>query len=183
LALSACGETTSNSVTLVAKNSDASLLSKLQPAVSTSTTTSFKICVKKVSLEDDLGEDHGNGSSSDDSNEIEFSLGEVDLSTIATSAITLGTIPNAPVGFKLNKVKIKLKKFGSCAHSIEYGTQTTDEDVEFRWTLSPAVTLSAGDTLDLYFSDLVQAISSAQDIDTAGFRTTIATTSASARRR
>ena len=186
LPLTACGK--SGSVTLVAKNSDP-VFSKaaLVESPGISSTSPFKICIKKVSLEDEAGEDHGNGSSDgetdEEKNEIEFSVGEVDLSTLGSGDVTLGTIPDAPVGFKISKVKIKIKKFGSCTHSIEYGAKTTNADVEFRFRFSPAVELLSGDTLDLYFSQIASVISSTDDIDHGNFRSAIQQVQATARRR
>ena len=165
LSLTACGK--SGPVTLVAKNSDTSLASKTlsDSTIQSLTDPTFKVCIKKVTLEDESGEAQGNdsseGESEEEKNEIEFSVGEVDLTSIATSDVTLGTIADAPVGFKISKVKIKLKKFGSCSHSVQYDTASTDSDVEFRWTFSPAVELNSGDTLDLLLSDIASTIQTA----------------------
>jgi hypothetical protein len=195
--LTACGK--QGSVTLVAKNSDPAFSKPVIDTLKVSgpsttsgspapfSTSPFKICIKKVSLEDESGEDRGNGSSEgeteEEENEIEFSVGEVDLSTLGSSDVTLGTIPDAPVGFKISKVKIKIKKFGTCEHSIEYETKTTNADVEFRFRFNPAVELNSGDTLDLYFSQIASVISGTDEIDNGSFRSAIQQVQATARKR
>jgi len=135
------------------------------PSVSALAVTTFKVCIKKVELEDESGEAQRQEGSETD--EIEFKPGLVDLSTIATSEVTIGSLDNAPTGFKISKIKIKVKKdtslCGASSHAIEINngsSYNTDDEIEFRWKFSPAVELAGGDTVQLAFSEFVTALAS-----------------------
>jgi hypothetical protein len=175
--LASCGKGT-GTVSFVGSLSSSSpgLLAKgsLTQSPAALALTTFKVCIKKIKLEDESGEAQ-RGESEED--EIEFKPGLVDLSSLSTAEATIGTLENAPVGFKISKIKIKVRKdeslCGSGTHAIEINNgsnYTTDDEIEFKWKFNPAVELEGSDTVQLAFSEFVTAltsISSNSDFSTA----------------
>lgn len=128
----------------------------------TTTVTDFKICVRKVKLENEDGKTE----QKDDQDEIEFKPGLIDLT--AGTAKSWGTM-NVPVGFKLKKIKIKVKKDKDLCgvdYSIKFNSATTDQDVEFKWKFEPAIDLDAGNKLSLALATVVSALRQAGDAGT-----------------
>lgn len=163
LSLSSCGKG-QGTIHFVATGS-ASRTAKSGPAAESAAAlsgiTSFKVCIKKVELEDESGEaQHQEGS---EENEIEFKPGLVDLTSVASSDVTIGALDNAPVGFKISKIKIKVRQdtslCGAGTHAMEIvnggSTVTTDNEIEFKWKFNPAVDLEGGDTINLAFNEFV----------------------------
>ena len=118
LVVASCGKGT-GSLTFVAANSaSAPGLMALSP--STLAIAKFDVCIKKIKLEDESGEAQ-RGESEED--EIEFKPGLVDLSNLASAEATIGSLERAPVGFKISKIKIKVRKdtslcgAGTCARA------------------------------------------------------------------
>lgn len=181
--ISGCGKTKSGDVSvesgafstsgnaLIARESlseNSELFSFLSPSdpvlalAPTTAVTDFKICVKKVKLENE----DGGVEKKDDQEEIEFKPGLIDLSSGA--AKSWGAM-NIPVGFKLKKIKIKVQKDKDLCgvdYSIKFNDQTTTEDVEFKWKFEPAIELEAGNALTLAISSVVSALRSAGDAGT-----------------
>lgn len=128
----------------------------------TTTVTDFKICVRKVKLENEDDEVE----KMDDQDEIEFKPGLIDLTSGA--AKSWGTM-NVPVGFKLKKIKIKVKKDQELCgvdYSIKFNSATTDQDVEFKWKFEPPVELDAGNKLSLALATVVATLRQAGDAGT-----------------
>lgn len=180
IALVSCGsDSKTGSLNLVAKNAEtSSLLSQTADA-----PTTFKICVKSVKIESESSESEPSENDDEEKNEISFSLGEVDLTSIESSEISLGAIPNAPIDFKASQLKIRVKKFGNCDHSIEYGEKNTDATVVFRWKFDPAIDIASGDTLDLFLSEIIDKIKSTDSTNAGSFRAALQQVQAKGRRR
>ena len=152
-------------------------LSSVMSLAPSTTVSAFKICVKRVKLEDADGKtvkkDNETGDAGEkDADDIRFAPGMIDVS--AGTAIDWGKA-NIPVGFKLSKLKIKVKKDntlcpGMSGHSIIFNSQSTDEDVEFRFKFNPALDLNS-DTgaLAISLNTVVGAIRAAADSNPSNF--------------
>lgn len=183
--LFSCGKGT-GTLTFVASNtaSSPSFLKGLATgeSPSISSITEFKVCIKKVKLENEDGEAE-RGESEED--EIEFKPGLVDLSNVTSAEATIGSLENAPVGFKISKIKIKVRKDSSLCgqnYSIKINNGTayeTDDEIEFKWKFNPPVELAGGDTLQLAFNEFVTALQSISS--NTGFATAIPNAEGTAR--
>jgi len=190
VALTGCGKDY-GSLTLSAVDSASSpsLLSALNPFASSAlafpTVNEFTVCIKKIKLEDETGE----AQSGDDSeeSEIEFKPGLIDLASLSTEK-TLGSLANAPVGFKISKVKIKVRQdkslCGESSHAITWKqdggtTYSTDDEIEFKWVFNPAVDLAGGDTVQLTFNEFKTALTNLNSGN--GFSTAITGATGTAR--
>lgn len=142
------------------------------------------MCIKSVKLESESNESTASDNEeSEERDEIAFSVGEVDLTNMATQSISFGALSGAPVDFKIKQLKVRLKKFGTCAHSIEYGSKNSDATIVFRWKFNPAIEITNDDTLDLFLSDIVTAIQNADQNNPGSFRAALQQVQAKARRR
>lgn len=180
VALTGCGKNY-GPLTFTAVNSSSSptLLSSLNPFASSSPAiaaiSEFKVCIKKVQLEDETGEAQ-TGEDSEEK-EIEFKPGLINLTSLTTET-TIGTLTNAPVDFKISKIKIRVRRdeslCGDGTHSISWkedsgATHTSDDEIEFKWNFNPAVALSGGETVQLTFAEFTAAlagVSSGNDFNT-----------------
>ncbi|MBI3534146.1 MAG: hypothetical protein HY072_01490 [Deltaproteobacteria bacterium] len=134
--------------------------------------TEFKFCVKRIKLEDEDGNaKKKDGETGDDGEkdpeDIRFSPGLIDLS--AGIVQDWGTV-NIPIGFKLKKIKIKVKQDKTLCgvnYSVKFNTQEANEDIEFKWKFNPALDLTnAVSALKLSFSTIISTLKAAADAGT-----------------
>ncbi|MBI4924925.1 MAG: hypothetical protein HY843_03290 [Bdellovibrio sp.] len=175
-----CGTTVGNPVTSdITISSDSFSLAGLgaifitSPEVYFATSVNeFKFCVKRIKLEDEDGNaKKKDGETGDDGEkdpeDIRFAPGLIDLS--AGVVKDWGTV-NIPIGFKLKKIKIKVKKDKTLCgvnYSVRFNTQEASEDIEFKWKFSPALDLTnAVSALKLSFSTIMSTLRAAADAGT-----------------
>lgn len=142
-------------------------LSRSYSVAPSTTVTDFKICVKRIKLEGDddqprkkEGEKGDNGES--DPDDIKFAPGLIDVGSGGEK--TWGTV-NLPTGFKLKKIKIKVKKDKDLCgvdYSVKFNSATTDQDVEFKWKFEPPIDLDAG-VISLRLNEVIAALRQAGD--------------------
>lgn len=146
------------------------------PAFQSATVSDFKFCVKRVKLEDEDGSakkkegEKGDGGE-EGVDDVKFAPGLVSVGSGA--AVDWGTV-NIPLGFKLRKIKIKVKKDNDLCgvdYSVKFNSLTTDQDVEFRWKFDPALDLESGTrALELSLSTVVTALRSWADNPTGSLK-------------
>lgn len=149
----------------------------------------FKICVKRIKLEDEdgntilkdpaaadtlgvqkSGEDKEGKSEAEKEQEVQdekigemvFSPGLIDLTDSQTKS--WGEI-QLPVGFRLKKLIIIVKKDEKkCGvdYSLNYNGYKSEQDVEFKWKFEPAIDLEAAtESLQLSFNSVVARLKEA----------------------
>lgn len=127
---------------------------ELTPQASVST---FKFCVKKVKLKNESGSEvTKNGSG-----EIEMKLGLIDVSSGAEKS--WGT-PSIPSGFSLSRIEViveKDKELCGIEDAVQYNSYSVQDNVEFKWNVSPAVTINSGDVISLSLASVVSALNQA----------------------
>jgi hypothetical protein len=173
LLLTACGKTgtvsiksesyaTSGASSLMA---DRDSLALVTPSTNVS---DFKICVKRIRLQDEDGEavskDGETGENGEkDVDDIRFSPGLIDLTDGLPE--DWGKV-EVPVGFKLSRLTVKVKKDESVCgvnYSVKFNSASSPQDIEFKFKFDPAVELSDGSTLNVSMAKVVEQLRLAVD--------------------
>jgi len=116
----------------------------------------FKLCVKSVKFEGPIEDDGGNGS--DDTGEIEFHPGLVDLTSGEAKEWGRLTLPE---GFEATRIKVKVHKDRELCgtdYSIKFNDLTATADVEFRFRFNPPLTIKSGDKIQLTMGSVVTTL-------------------------
>ncbi len=132
-------------------------------ATAAASATDFKVCVRRIRLENDSDEPETNDqdAGADESGYVEFSPGLLDLTDGQSKDWGQARVP---VGFKLRRIKIKVQKHEQLCgvdYSLKYGTATANRDLEFRWRFNPEVELKDGSTVTLALEQALAAIRAA----------------------
>ncbi len=182
--LSSGAYSTTGAVTLAASQLGLDPGAQFLSAFQAATVSDFKFCVKRVKLENEDGSaqkkegEKGDGGEAD-VDDIKFAPGLISVGS--GTAVDWGAV-NIPVGFKLRKIKVKVKKdsdlcgvnysvkftsgSGSCTSGCE-----TDQDVEFKWKFEPALDLDSGTrALELSLSTVVTALRAWADSPTGSLK-------------
>lgn len=134
----------------------------------------FKICVKRLKLEDESDQPHTEDGDDDAAQaeereaeangELVFTPGLIDVSNGQKK--DWGQL-NIPVGYNLKSLKVKIAKDKDICgvdYSVSFNGQTSPEDIEFKWKFNPPVALDASTSvLVLSFDSVVTALRAAAD--------------------
>lgn len=167
LLFSGCGKNTGNA-SLSSSGFNTSGLAEVVESDSSSLAANpstavaeFKICVRRIRLENE--DDQAEKSGDDDSDFIEFSPGLVDLSNGEPKGWGDAKIPT---GFKLKRIKVKVQKHAqTCGvdYSIKFNSETATRDVEFRFRFDPPIELEGDEKIKLSMAKVVAALRRAGD--------------------
>lgn len=130
---------------------------KKSEKVNSMALSDFKFCITQIKLENEDGDSVGGS--------IEARLGLIDVSN-NTSSIEWGTV-EVPVDFQLSKLTVEIHKDSETCSGADYslsykGTQL-NQDIEFSFRFSPAISLDDSDVVTLGLTNIAAAIESAYD--------------------
>lgn len=169
VAVSSCGSaitdvqsTSTGSVTL---KSDAYSTSAKPTADSQAkyagTVTDFQFCITKIQMTNSGGTDVGVGS-------IEAVLGLVDVSD--STVPTEWGVLEIPVDFTLSELTVEVHRdpenCSQADYSLSYNGNQLLQDLEFKFTFNPAISLNDNDVLSLAMSNIATTFQTAADAGT-----------------
>lgn len=138
--------------------------------------THFSLCVSRIRLINEDGESEvgdstansdGHEHEHEESDEIRFEPGLIDLSSGEEKEWDTVELPT---GFKLEKLRVKVKKDKDLCGDVDYSVKFNDvehtEAIEFKWEFDPAIELDdTTEKLTLSFGEVVSAIRTAIESD------------------
>ena len=154
--------TSTGSVTIRSQaiGTTASLASLIGPNAALAPVTDFKFCITKIKMVDGSGAPVADSSGA---TSISAILGLVDVS--AGTAVDWGTL-DIPVGFTLGELALEIHKDAeNCpgsTYSLSYNGILLNQDLEFKFTFNPAITLGNNDVLGVSLDNIIGVIQTAE---------------------